>query len=60
MIFSAGDCLLECGEVAIYDLEHALDLDVEVLVCDEVAQSGDVLPRYVRPARARGFEPIDA
>lgn len=49
----SGDCLRERGEIAIYDFEHALDLDVEVLVCDEVAQSGASLMSWRRSCSAR-------
>ncbi len=41
------DCLLERGQVTFHDLKYALHLDMEVLVCDEVSQSGDVLPWHL-------------
>jgi hypothetical protein len=34
------------------DLEHALYVDVKILVCDQVSQPSDVLPRYLRRLRA--------
>ncbi len=38
-------CLVEWWQVALHDLQHALDLGPEVLIGDQVAQSADSRPR---------------
>ena len=50
------DCLLERRQVALDDVEHQFDVDPEVLVSNQIAETGDIRPGNLRcrvPCRRR-------